>query len=305
MSKHPLRSLYAIILYSAFTLSIVLLPARARAQAPPPPAAPAAAPAEPVAPVAVVVGEEYRVEFQLGAWFSMPSTVLYSDSEPVTTTSGSTTTTTTVNGTNIDYKKQLALKNQIFPEAHLTIRLLPRHKLRGDYIPIFYKQSTTLTSDVYFNGQTYLTGQAVDSTLHWNEWKLAYEFDALTSDRGYLGGMVAMSSLNVSGAMANSAQSGTASVNILMPGLGAIGRYYPAPKISLTGEFLYFDLPGSATSTHGHNMQIDAYATFNVNKHVGVQAGYRVFDTTHVFGSPLNTGSMTIGGPYLGGTAHF
>ena len=212
---------------------------------------------------------------------------------------------TTVNGTNIDFKKQLALKNQMFPEAHLTIRLAPKQKLRGDYIPIFYKQSTTLTSDIVFNGQTYLAGQAVDSTLHWNEWKLGYEFDALTSDRGYLGGIAAVSSLNVSGAMANTVQSGTAGVNILMPGLGATGRYYPAPKLSVTGEFLYFDLPGSATSTHGHVMQIEGYATYNVNKHVGVQGGYRVFDTTHVFGTPLNTGSMTIGGPYVGGTAHF
>ena len=300
MSKKPLSSLYAIILYSAFTLSIVLLPARAHAQAAAPPATPAA-PAEPVVPAVTLIGEDYHVELQVGAWFSIPSTAMYSDSEPVTVG----TTTTTVNGTNNDFKKNLGLTNQIFPEAHLTVRLIPRHKLRGDYIPIFYQQSTTLASDVVFNGQTYLTGQAVASTLHLNEWKVAYEFDVLTSDRGYLGAMIAGSSLNISGAMANTAQSGTASVNILMPGLGATGRYYPAPKFSVTGEVFVFDLPGNATSTHGHIIQVDGYATFNMNKHLGVQGGFRAFDSSHVWGSPLNTGSMTVLGPYVGGTAHF
>ena len=304
MSKKPLTSLYAIILYSAFTLSIALMPARANAQAAQPPATPApaaATPAEPIAPSVLIIGEEYRAEIQVGAWFTMPSTVMYSDTESVT----SGTTTTTVTGSNIDFKQQLGLKNQVFPDAHLTIRLAPKHKLRGEYIPIFYNQTVTLASNIVFNGQTYLAGQTVESTLHWNEWNIGYEFDALTVDRGYVGGIVAASSLNLSGATANTAQSGTASVNILMPGLGATARYYLQSKVSATGNVLFFDLPGSATSTHGHMLEIDGYLTFNANKHIGVQGGYRYFDTTHVWGSPLNTGSMTIGGPYVGGTAHF
>lgn len=304
MSKKPVAAPCAIILYSVFTLSIALLPARAYAQAAQPPATPAA-PAEPIAPSVLIIGEEYRVEVQLGAWFTMPSTVMYSDTESISTTSGSTTTTTEVTGTNIDFKKQLGLKRQVFPEAHLTIRLAPKHKLFGDYIPIFYKQTTTLTSDFNFNGQKYLTGQTVESTMRWNAWKVGYEFDALTVDRGYVGGIAAVSRLNLSGATANADQSGTASVSILMPGLGAVARYYLASKVSVTGQAIFFYLPGSATSTHGRMTQIDGYLTFNANKHIGVQGGYRSFDTTHVFGSPLNTGSMTIGGPYIGGTAHF
>ncbi|HVZ19578.1 MAG TPA: hypothetical protein VG871_00870, partial [Vicinamibacterales bacterium] len=249
--------------------------------------------------------EAYHVELQVGAFASMPSTVMYSDTESITTTSGSTTTTTVVNGTNIDFKKQLGLKNQVFPEFHLTVRLVPKQKLRGDYIPLFYKQTATLGADVMFNGQTYLAGQTVESTLHWNEWKVAYEFDPIVSDRGYIGGMVAMNSLNLSAATANTVQSGTASVNILMPGLGATARYYAQEKLSVTGDFFVFYLPGDATSTHGHLIDVSGYATYNLNKHVGAQFGYRFFDTAHTWGSPLNTGSMQIGGPFVGGTAHF
>jgi hypothetical protein len=225
---------------------------------------------------------------------------LFSDSETVT--SGSTTTT--VNGTSIDFK-QLGLNNKTFPEGHLTIRLAPKHKLRGEFIPIKYKQSTILTADVITSGQTYLAGQAVQSELRWTEWNVGYEFDFMTSPSGYLGAVIAVTRLNVAGAMANSAQTGTATVNIVMPGLGATARYYVKPQVSLTGGLLAFYLPGGATSTHGHSIQIDGYATINASKHVGVQAGYRSFIMSYLWDSPLNTSSMTIGGPFLGGTLHF
>ncbi len=281
-----------------------------QAQAPPAPApapAPAAAaPAEPVAPVIDLLGAEYRVELQVGAWVSMPSTVLFSDTETLSSTVNGTTTTTLVNGTNIDFKSAFGLKNKVFPEGHLTIRLAPKHKLRGEYIPLKYTQTVaSLGADFKFNGQTYLAGQTVESSMKWNEWNVGYEFDPLVVDRGYVGGIVAASSLNVSAATANTAQSGTASVNILMPGLGATARYYVSGNLSVTGDFLFFYLPGSATSTHGHILQGGGYITYNINKHVGAQVGFRVFDTAHTWGSPLNTGAMTIPGPFVGGTAHF
>jgi hypothetical protein len=262
----------------------------------PAPAAQAATPTEPTDSLY----ERYHVELSGGAWFTMPSTALFSDSENVT--SGSTTTT--VNGTSIDFK-QLGLINKTFPDAHLTIRLAPKHKLRGEFIPIKYKQSTTLPTDVVTSGQTYLRGQAIQTELRWNEWNLGYEFDFMSSPTGYLGAVAAVTRLNVSGAIANGAQSGTATVNIVMPGLGATARYYVRPQVSLTGGLIAFYLPGGDTSTHGHSIEIDGYATVNASKYLGVQAGYRSFIMSYAWQSPLSSSSMTIGGPYLGGTLHF
>lgn len=306
VSLKQLENMTKTFLYSLIVLGIVLGPARADAQvAPPATPAPAAVPAEPVAPLIAILGEEYRVELQVGAWVSMPSTVLFSDTETLSRTTNGATTTTVVNGSDVDFKA-LGLKNQVFPEAHLTIRLAPKHKLRGEYMPVLYKQTVAnLGADFKFNGQTYLAGQTVESTLKWNEWYAGYEFDPLVVDRGYVGGVIAVSSLSVSGATANTAQSGTASVNIIMPGLGATARYYLSGNTSVTGDFLYFYLPGSGTSTHGHVLQGGGYVTYNLKKHFGAQVGFRVFNTAHTWGSPLNTGSMTIPGPFVGGTAHF
>jgi|KBSMisStandDraft_5_1062788.scaffolds.fasta_scaffold01196_10 hypothetical protein len=301
------------IVCSVFVTIGLSIAAPVQAQTPPPaPPAPTTPPAQapgpggPLAPIVAIVGEEYRVEFSAGGWVSRPSTVLYSDTETLTNTANGTTTTTVVNGSLVDFRGQLGLSNQVFPEGRLTVRLEGKHKLRGEYIPLQYKQAVaSLCCDLNFNGQTYKSGQTVESTYHWNEWKVAYEYDALTFDRGYVGAQVALSAMNISAAMANTAQSGTASVNILMPGLGAIGRYYLMSKVSVTADFFGFWLPGSDTSTHAHSLEIDGYVMYNFNKHVGAQVGVRAWDASHVWNSPLNTGSFTVVGPYFGGTARF
>ncbi len=305
-----LENMTKTILYSVFAAGLLLVPARSFAQAAPAPAPttpPAQTPAaETPAPVFAPIGEDYRVELQVGAWLSYPFTAFYSDTESTSVTANGTTTTTVVTGTNVDFHNFLGLKNQVFPEGHLTIRLAPKHKLRGEYTPVFYKQTQqAIAADFNFNGQTYKKGDTVESTLHWNEWYVAYEFDPLVSDRGYVGALVGVSSLGISGATANAVQNGTASVNIVMPGLGATARYYVSEKLSASGDFLIFDLPGSGTDTHGHIIQASGYVTYNLNKHVGAQLGFRFADTSHTWSNPLNTGSQKMAGPFLGGTLHF
>jgi len=292
-------------LYSVLALGLVCGSGPAFAQAPPAPA-PAQAPAEPPAPTFTALGENYHVEFQAGAMMTVPSTAMFADTEDVTTTTNGTSTTTTVTGTNLDFKSLLGLQNTTVPEVHVTIRLVGKHKVRGEFIPLYYKQTvSSLASNFNFNGQTYLAGQTVESTLRWSMWNFAYEFDPIVTDRSYVGVVVAVSSLNVGGATANTAQSGTASVSILMPGLGGTGRYYVSSKLSITGDLLVFDLPGGSASTHGRMIEAGGYAMYSVTKHIGVQAGFRLLDETHGWSSPVNTGQMTVGGPFIGGTAHF
>jgi hypothetical protein len=284
-------------------LGLVLLSAPAHAQAPQtPPPAPAPTPAVPAAELPI--GERYRIEISVGLWATMPSTVQYSDTEVVTTT-GTTPTSTTVTGTVIDFQQQLGLHDQRFLEFHLVARPAPKHKIRADYIPLYYQQSATLASALKFNGQTYLATQTVTSSLRWDAWQAGYEYDLITGARGYIGGIAGVQFYSVNGTLGNGTQSGSAGVHIPMPGLGASGRYYPAPRFSVTGEFIFYDLPGADTSTHGRLTDIDGYATVYVSKYVGLQGGYRSFDALHVWGSPLNTGTFTIRGPYIRGTLRY
>jgi hypothetical protein len=288
-------------------LALLMMSSPARGQAAQPPAQPATPSSEPV-PSFVPIGENYHFEVSVEGWSTLPSTTMYSDTETITTTPASGTTpavTTTVTGTNIDLKQQLGLHNQWFPAFHVVIRPQPKHKIRFDFYPLYYKESATLSAPINFNGQTYLAGQTVASSLYWNEWQLGYEYDALTFDRGYIGAVVGANFYAVSGQLSDGSQAGAAGVHIPMPGLGAIARYYATSRFSVTGAFTGYYLPGGSASTHGHVLDLDLYATINISKYVGIQGGYRLFDAAHHFDSPVNTGDFLINGGFIGGTIRY
>ena len=290
-----------ILALSAAAALGLLLPSPVRAQAAQPPAQPAT-PAPATTPaVEPPIGENYHFEVSGAMWATMPSTMLYSDTEVVT----SGTTSTTVTGTNVDFKQQLGVHDQKFAEIHLVVRLQPKHKIRFDFFPLYYKQSATPTTAFNFNGQSYIAGQAVTSSLYWNEWQLGYEYDVLTFDRGYIGGIAGVNYYAVSGQLADASQSSTAGVHIPMPGLGGTARYYVTPRVSVTGLFTGYLLPGGDTSTHGHVMDVEGYATINVSKFVGIQGGYRWFNAVHRWDSPVNKGEFKIGGAFIGGTFRY
>jgi hypothetical protein len=256
-------------------------PARAQAQPPPAPESPPE--------VTTPATEKYHIEASVGVWFPQSVAIQYEDTE------------NSVTGTDIDFVNQLGLRvHQRLPQLEITVRLNDKQKLRGEYIRLRYSQTATLTTPIDFNGSAYAVGDVVSSTLTWNAWKVGYEYDFLTTDRYYVGGLIEMKDVAVSGTLNDSALgASTASVQVPMPGIGGTARYYVLPKLSVTGEAVYFGLPGSAiASTSGHSLDIDAYATFNLIKYLGVQAGFRSFDTTYT--ETQNTGTFTVRGAYVG-----
>jgi hypothetical protein len=306
MRLNPLSSLFTLSIAIAFAFLMMCLPAQAQPPAQPTPAPPAQpTPLSPAVPVPsfVPIGETYHFEVSVDGWRTLPSTMRYSDTETITPTGS--TTSTTITGTNIDFKEQLGLHNQWFPAFHVVIRPQEKQKIRFDFFPLYYKQSATLAVPINFNGQSYLAGQAVTSSLFWNEWQIGYEYDALTFERGYIGGVVGANFYAVSGELSNGSQSGQAGVHIPMPGLGGIGRFYVTPRFSLTGAYTGYWLPGGDTSTHGHVNDVELYGTVNISKYVGIQGGFRLFQASHHFDSPVNTGDFLINGGFIGGTVRY
>jgi hypothetical protein len=309
MRQNPLSALFKQSLSFAFAL--LMTSSLAQAQPPTPTPAPPAQPAAPSpvpVPSFVPLAEGYRFEVSVDAWSTLPSNMTFSDTETITTTAATSTAaavTTTVTGTNIDFKQQLGLHNQWFPAFHVVIRPQEKQKIRFNFYPLYYKQSATLPSSINFNGQTFAAGDAVSSSLYWNEWELSYEYDFLTFERGYVGGAVGANFYSVSGQIADATQGGTAGVHIPMPGLGVEARYYLTPRFSATGSFMGFWLPGSDTSTNGHVVNVQAYGTVNISKYLALQGGYRLFDAAHHFNSPVNTGNFLINGGFIGGVFRY
>ena len=92
-----------------------------------------------------------------------------------------------------------------------------------------------------------------------------------------------------------------------IPAIGLIGRVYPAPNISITGEFSGFRYHSDAVLENqdygGKFFDFDIYGTVNFTDHFGAHAGYRSFDVFYKVKE--DNGQMTLKGLYFGADVRF
>jgi hypothetical protein len=264
----------------ALALGLVLRAAPARAQFQPRPLDDPA------------TGESYHIEGAAGLWF--PGATMSISSQSLG-----------IQGSTIDFKNDLGLEDQHFPEVHLELRPATRHKFRFQYIPINYDQTATPIRDIIFNGQRYRAGLPVHSSLDWKAYRAGYEYDFLRTNRWFAGVIVDFKYTDVTAtlAMGTSVPEFT-HAQAPIPALGGVFRIYPAANISITGEVTGMTLPESLIkNTSGHYLDVDVYGTLNFTDRVGVQVGVRSFDVGYLI--KTDTGSFTLTGLFFGVVARY
>ena len=272
---------FAIRLYAfaGLTAALVLVAAPARAQYQPRPLNDPA------------TGETYHIEGAAGWWFPTADMSIASESLRLV-------------GTTIDFKQDLGLQDQRFPELHLVLRPATKHKFRFQYIPIKYEQTATLTRDVVFNGQRYRGGLPVDSTLDWKAYRIGYEYDFIARSRGFGGFVLDFKYTDVRAELNAPSIDESTHARAPIPAIGGIFRAYVATNISITGEITGFKLPENVIKGDtAHYLDVDFYGTLNFTNNVGVQLGYRSFDVGYVI--KTDTGNFTVKGMYFGVVARY
>jgi hypothetical protein len=89
-----------------------------------------------------------------------------------------------------------------------------------------------------------------------------------------------------------------------IPAIGAIGRVYVVPNISITGEFTTFRVPQSLSQNYyAHYTDLDIYGTVNFTNYVGAQVGYRSVDVFYKV--KRDSGTLNLAGLYFGGVVRF
>jgi len=231
-------------------------------------------------------GEDYHIEAAAGLWF--PSAKIAVSSERFG-----------IEGTTIDFKNDLGLTDKKFTDLRLVLKPSTRSKFRFEFIPVKYEQSATLRKDIVFNGIRYRIGLPVNSLLEWKAYRLAYEFDFISNDRGFAGFVVEAKYTDVKVDLASSLATEFAHARAPIPALGGIGRVYVVPNISITGELTGFKLPDELIkNTRAHYVDFDLYGTVNLTNNVGAQFGYRSLDLGYAVKSDI--GEMVLKGIYLG-----
>lgn len=278
-----MKTRFAIRLYALVVLAVCfILPAR-----------PADAQFQPRPLNDPATGERYFVEAAAGLWFPNAEMSIASESLPG------------IVGTTIDFKRDLGLTNQRFPELHLELRSA-RHKFRFQYIPIKYDQIGVLTRDIVFNGQRYRIGVPVHSTLDWKAYRIGYEYDFVRTNRTFAGFILDFKQTDVTATLetVTPGLKEFARARAPIPALGGVVRVYVVPNISITGEATGFKLPENLIkNTTGHYFDVDIYGTVNFTNNLGVQLGYRSFDVGYLVDT--DTGSFTLKGMFFGIVARY
>jgi hypothetical protein len=238
-------------------------------------------------------GESYHVEVGGYFWNPTPDIAITSESLPG------------IRGSRIDFVQDLGIEKTRFRQLKVVLRPGQKHKLRFEYTPITYDAVGTLTANIIFNGQEYDISLPVATNLQWKAYRFGYEYDFIYRDRGFFGVLLEAKYTEVQATLSNIRDTEFVRAKAPIPAIGAIGRVYVAPNISITGE-----LSGLTTGSLGgedyraHYADFDLYGTVNFNDHVGAQAGYRSFNVFYHI-KESDEGTLILKGLYFGGVVRF
>lgn len=237
-------------------------------------------------------GETYHVEIGGYFWNPTPDIAITSESLPG------------IVGTRIDFVTDLGIEKTRFKQLKAVLRPSTKQKFRFEYTPISYEAVSTIRRDLIFNGIRYPIALPVQTDLTWKAYRFTYEYDMVYRDRGFFGIILEAKYTDVEATLTNVIDTEFVHARAPIPAIGAIGRVYVAPNISVTAEFSGIKLPESINEDYrAKYFDFDLYGTVNFNDHVGAQAGYRSFDVFYRVEG--DEGELNLKGLYFGGVVRF
>lgn len=237
-------------------------------------------------------GEKYHIEGSAGFWNTSSQMSIASEGLGIL-------------GSTIDFKNDLGLESGSLKELRVTFRPATKHKLRFEMIPVnMTGKDHMLTRSIIFNGQRYQLGLPVTADFNWTTYRFGYEYDFLSRDRWFAGVVFDIKQTDVRAELDSPIIQEYAHARGPVPALGGVGRYYPLPNISVTGEYTRIPYREAITDKYeARYADFSLYGTVNFSNYVGAQIGYRSFDVGYKFED--DTGSFTVKGPYFGIVARY
>jgi hypothetical protein len=236
-------------------------------------------------------GETYHVEVGGYFWDPDPNIAIQSEALGIV-------------GSRIDFVKDLGIEKTKFRQLKTVLRPGRKHRIRFEYTPITYEAVGNLHASIVFNGIRYPVTLPVTTELKWKAYRFAYEYDFLYYDRGFVGVIFDAKYTDVQATLSNVLDTEFVRARAPIPTIGAIGRAYVAPNISITGELSGLGSGGLFGEDYrAHYIDFDLYGTVNFNDHVGAQVGYRSFNVFYHL--KHDEGDLDLKGLYFGGAFRF
>lgn len=236
-------------------------------------------------------GETYHVELGGYLWGPTPGLLITSESLGIL-------------GDEIDFVEDLGIEKRTFRQLKVVLRPGTKHKFRFEFTPISYDVENTITRSVVFNGQRFDVSLPVRTQVNWKAYRFGYEWDFVYRDRGFVGLLLDVKYTDIEATLSNRLVGAEfVRARAPIPAIGVIGRVYPAPNISITGEFSGFKLPNVDENYGGKYFDFDFYGTVNFTDNVGAQLGYRSLSV--FYRAENDEGDLKMKGWYFGGVVRF
>ena len=245
-------------------------------------------------PARPAIGEDYHIEASYGWWNPEPSLIVNSEALGIL-------------GTDVNLVEDLGIEQKRLGKFDLVLRPAKKHRFRFQYVPIHYTvDNHQVTREFVFNGQRYNVGLPVTTDANFKTYRFGYEFDFLQFKRGFVGALIDLKYTNVDVELLSPIGSEFTTAAAPIPTFGGVARGYVTPNFAVTGEMSFVRVPdslGEQLGGDGSYTDFDFNGTYNFNRFVGAQVGYR---SVHVFYDVDNdNGSLKFKGIYFGGVVRY
>jgi hypothetical protein len=237
----------------------------------------------------VLAAEDHVVE--LGVMFWKPSPELTLSTDALASFSIS----------EVDFVEEFGIEDKMFPEFRASVGR--NHKLRFSYVNFKYAEDATITRPFTFQGRTFPVGAPATTDIDWHLWKIGYEWDFVSMERGFFGVIADLKQNKIDASVDSPALRSTASTHVTapVPTLGVAGRGYIATVVSIGGEFSGIKLGREEFDVKFFDFDINGVVS--IGRHVGAQVGYRSVIADYIVDE--DTGDLKMKGPYFGGVVRF
>ncbi|MGE5815028.1 MAG: hypothetical protein ACM36C_11115 [Acidobacteriota bacterium] len=246
--------------------------------------------AKPISGSPEPLGENYRVEAQVGLWGPTPDIVVSSSALGRI-------------GSTISAVDDLGINKKQLPDLRFVLKPGRKHKFRIAYLPASWTADKIVTRDIEFNAQLFRVSLPVQSEVEWKEWSFGYEYDFVSNNKGFGGLFVDLKYPTVNVTLTSLAV-GTefTQAKAPVPTIGGVGRIYATPIIAVNFELTLLKIP-QIENYKASFIDWDLAGLFNVNKNFAARVGFRSMNVNYVF--DLDTGDMKLRGLYFAGVARF
>jgi len=240
------------------------------------------------------IAENFHIELAYGWWDATPELLVSSESLGIL-------------GSDVDLIGDLGIEKHRLGKIDLVLKPGKKHRLKYQHLPIKYDTDAfPVKRSFIFNGQRYDIGLPVTTAVDFSSDSFGYEYDFIHTSHGYIGASINMKlttiDVDLQSPIGNEFFQQTAPI----PAIGFAGRGYLTPNVSIDAEIAFFRIPNSIEKQiegDGSYNDFDIHTTYNINKYVGTQLGWR--KTTIFYETATDKGDLKFSGLYFGGVVRY